>query len=418
MNNGINNVWDIIVIGGGPAGMMAAARARERGRHILLLEKNEHLGRKLAITGGGRCNVTNNKPNVRDMLANYKDAGKFLFSTFVQHGVHETIEWFAARGVSFHEENDGRLFPTTNSAETIRHTLIAEMEKQGVHIKTSASVLTITHQKDKGIFNITLNTGEILRCHSCIIATGGTSRPDTGSTGDGFTWASNLGHSIHTNSPALVPLALNDKWVPRVSGVSLKDIKITAYASGEKKFSRIDKLLFTHVGVSGPGILTISSEIDKLLKSNLSVNLELDLFPKIDEGALRSQLHELINSQSNRQLHNILTAMLPHALVTVTLELLSIAGETPGHSVRTEDRTKLIHFLKHVPLSVKGLLGENKAIVSRGGVELTEIDFKTMRSRIIPNLFFVGDMLDIDRPSGGYSLQLCWSTGYVAGDNA
>lgn len=418
MNTRAGKVWDVIVIGGGPAGMMAAARAGERGKRVLLLEKNNQPGVKLSMTGGGRCNVTNNKPDVRTMLENYKEAGKFLFSTFTQYGVTETIEWFAGHDVLFHEENDGRLFPTTNSAETIRETLLAEMKKQGVTVHNSAIVTGVSHDSTEATFAITLQNGEAFQGRSCIIATGGTSKPETGSTGDGFTWASNLGHIVKKDSLALVPLTLHDTWVSRVSGVSLSDVKITAYADGQKKLSRIGKLLFTHVGVSGPGVLNMSSEIDKLLKSGSGVTLELDLFPEFDKGVLRTQINEHLATHSNRQLHNVLAELLPHALVTIILESLSLDGETPGHSVRSEDRSKLISFLKHFPLSVKGLLSADKAIVSSGGLDLTEIDFRTMSSRLIPGLYFVGDMLDIDRPSGGYSLQICWSTGYVAGDHA
>lgn len=416
MNKRLERIWDVIVIGGGPAGMMAAARAGERGRSVLLLEKNSQLGVKLSMTGGGRCNVTNNKPNVRTMLSSYKDSGKFLFSTFMQHGVIETITWFATRGVPFHEENDGRLFPVTNSAETIRETLTKEMKKQGVIVQTNAVVTQIEHSPDLG-FTITLTGGEKLHSHACVIATGGTSKPETGSTGDGFTWTESLGHTIRKDSLSLVPLTLHDPWVSRVSGVTLQEIKITLFGNGKKQLSRIGKLLFTHVGVSGPTILNMSSDVKKLLETG-SVTLELDLFPKLDEGSLRSELHRHLTTHSNRQLHNVLSELLPHALVTIILELLAIAGETPGHSVRSEDRTKLVYYLKHFPLSVKGLLGADKAIVSAGGITLTEVDFKTMQSRLVPDLYLIGDMLDIDRPSGGYSLQLCWSTGYVAGNNA
>jgi hypothetical protein len=417
MNIDAEKVWDVIVIGGGPAGMMAAARAGERGRSVLLLEKNARLGVKLSMTGGGRCNVTNNKPDVRTMLSSYKNSGKFLFSTFMKHGVAETIAWFASRGVPFHEENEGRLFPTTNSAETIREALIAEMKKQGVVVRPSSAVAGITYDTEKAEFTITLTSGKVFHSKACVVATGGTSKPETGSTGEGFSWLSALGHAVTKNSLALIPLTLKDTWVSRVSGVTLANIKITLLWDGKKQRSQIGKLLFTHVGVSGPTILNMSSEAKELLTKG-EVTLEIDLFPKIDEGTLRTQLNEHLITHSNRKLHNVLAELLPRALATIILELLSLDGETPGHSVRSEDRARLASSLKHFPLSVKGLLGADKAIVSSGGVSLTEIDFKTMGSRLVPKLYLVGDILDIDRPSGGYSLQLCWSTGYVAGDNA
>jgi predicted Rossmann fold flavoprotein len=416
MNTRTEKIWDVIVIGGGPAGLMAAARAGERGRSVLLLEKNARLGVKLSITGGGRCNVTNNKPDVRTMLSSYKDSGKSLFSTFMQHGVKETIEWFATRGVSFREENEGRMFPVTNSAETIWETLVAETRKQGVLVQTNSAVAGVSHDPKRSEFIITLVSGEVFHSKTCVIATGGTSHPKTGSTGEGFDWLAKLGHTIQKNSLALVPLSLKDNWVSRVSGIVLTDIKISLFASGKKRASRLGKVLFTHVGVSGPTILNMSNDVNKLLKEG-DVSLELDLFPKLDEGALRTYINEHLTTHSNRKLHNVLAELVPRALATIILELLILDGETPSHSVRSEDRARLVQFLKHFPLAVRGLLGSDKAIISGGGVALTEIDFKTMGSRIIPNLFLVGDVLDIDRPSGGYSLQLCWSTGYVAGSH-
>jgi predicted Rossmann fold flavoprotein len=409
--------WDVIVIGGGPAGMMAASVAGERGRKVLLLDKNRKLGKKLSITGGGRCNVTNNKPDVRTMLSSYKDSGKFLFSTFMQFGVTETIEWFDSRDVSFVEENEGRLFPETLSAETIRSTMMEEVKKQNVVVKSSSAVSGVTYNKKNSEFEVTLEKGEVYVSESCVVASGGTSRPETGSTGEGFNWLRDLDHSISENDFALVPVALKDKWVIKVSGVTLSDVKITLLADGKKHMSKIGKLLFTHVGVSGPTILNMSSEIgDLALESN--VTLELDLFPKKDEGTLRKELNELMSENSNKKLQNILPEIMPRALAVVSLEQIEIDGETPAHSVSSEDRKRIVSYIKHLPLSVKGLLGADKAVVSSGGVSLTEIDFKTMGSRIIPKLYVVGDVLDIDRPSGGYSLQLCWSTGFVAGKNA
>lgn len=416
MGNETETVWDVIVIGGGPAGMMAAARAGERGCKVLLLEKNHYLGVKLAITGGGRCNITNNKPNVRTMLAQYKDAGKFLFSTFTQHGVPETIAWFKERGVLFHEENDGRLFPTTNKATTIVDTLIATLQQQQVTIRTATAVSGITYHTATALFSIQLDNKKILQSRTCIVATGGTSRPDTGSTGEGFKWLQTLGHTIVHPSLALVPLTLQDQWVPKVSGITLSDIRISLFSASKKQRAVLGKILFTHTGVSGPTVLNMSSEVKTLLTKG-TVTLTLDLFPHDDEKALRLKLQALLQVHSNQKLRNVLALILPRALVTVLLELVAIDGETPAHSIRTKERTTLVSFFKKVPLHVKGLLDESKAIVSSGGVTLTEVDFKTMQSQIVPNLFLVGDILNIDRPSGGYSLQLCWSTGYVAGDH-
>lgn len=409
--------FDVIVTGGGPAGMMAAARAGERGRRVLLLEKNATLGKKLRITGGGRCNVTNNKPVVRDMLAEYKGAGKFLFSAFSQHGVQESIQWFTTRGVTLKEEREGRLFPNTNSAETIRTALESAVKEAGVTVKTKAAVKILSYDKKTGHFLITLTSGEQFESLSCIVATGGTSRPETGATGDGYPWLKKLGHEIVPNNFALVPLRLNTTWTKKLSGLTLPDIKLTLYCDGKKQSVHHGKLLFTHVGVTGPTILNLSKTVGELLQEG-EVTLRLDLFPQKDAGELKQYLRSLFTEHSNKKVKNVLGDLLPGALATALLKELMVDPDTPCHSLRTEDRTKLSLLLKGVPLEIGGLLGEDKAVVSSGGVPLREINFKSMESTKVPHLYIVGDLLNIDRPSGGYSLQLCWTTGYVAGNHA
>ena len=413
----MNSVFDVIVIGGGPAGMMSAIQASSRGKRVLLLEKNPHVGKKLLITGGGRCNVTNNKPTPREMLARYKNGGKFLFSTFAQHGVAESITWFKNRGVDLKEENEGRLFPVTNSAKTICDVLVQELKASSVTLKTKAVVKTIGRNKREGYFDITLDSGEVLSGKSCIIATGGTSRPETGSTGDAYVWVKKLGHTIVPNNFALVPLTLKNTWTKKLSGLTLPDIKLTLFSDGKKHSVHKGKLLFTHVGVTGPTILNLSKTVGELL-SHSSVTLMLDLFPQKDAGELKVYLRKLLSEQSNKKVKNVLSDILPTTLVTELLKELTIDTNTVCHSLSTEARTSLALYLKAVPLEVKGLLGADKAVVSSGGVELTEINFKTMESKVVPHIYVVGDMLNIDRPSGGYSLQLCWSTGFVAGNHA
>lgn len=410
-------MWDVIVIGGGPAGMMAAAQAGRRGRRVLLLEKNPHVGKKLLITGGGRCNVTNNKQVPREMLAKYKGGGKFLFSTYTQHGVSESITWFKERGVTLKEENEGRLFPTTDSAKTICDVLTQEINTTAVTLRTKAIVKTIVHNKKSGGFLITLESGEAFNCLSCIIATGGTSRPETGSTGDAYEWLKKLGHTIVPNNFALVPLTLKNSWTKKLSGLTLPDIKLTLFAEGKKLSVHKGKLLFTHVGITGPTVLNLSKIVGELL-AHSTVTLMLDLFPDKDAGELKVFLRTLFSEHSNKKVKNVLAEVLPAALATELLKELSIDAGTVCHSLSTQARASLALLLKAVPLEVKGLLGADKAVVSSGGVTLSEINFKTMESLVIPHIYVVGDMLNIDRPSGGYSLQLCWSTGFVAGNNA
>lgn len=413
MKEKTKDIWDVIVIGGGPAGMMSAATAASRGKRVLLLEKNPSLGKKLLITGGGRCNVTNNKPDVRTLAEQYKGGSKFLFSLFSQFGVKETIDWFKNRGVNFKEENEGRLFPTTEKAETIWSTLKTELEKTNVTIKTKESVTAI-ERTDKQFKVVTKSHTYI--CMSCIVGSGGTSRPETGSTGEGYEWLKKLGHTIVPNNFALVPIVTKEVWVKHLAGITLPDVKISVYANDKKENVVRGKLLFTHQGVTGPTILNMSSHIGELLQYN-TVVLHVDLFPTYDAGEFKTYLQKILTENSNKRIVNALATILPTALARVVCENVGLDGETPTHSVSSESRKALLKILKFLPLTVSRLLGADKAVISGGGVTLTEIDFKTMESKIVPNLFIIGDVLDIDRPSGGYSLQLCWSTGFVAGEN-
>ncbi|MEK7649880.1 MAG: aminoacetone oxidase family FAD-binding enzyme [Patescibacteria group bacterium] len=410
-------IWDVVIIGGGPAGMIAAGRAAARGRNVLLLEKNPTLGKKLLITGGGRCNVTNNKLEVRTMLAKYKKSDKFLFSAFTQFGVAETIDFFHTRGMPTHEEAEGRVFPASNKAQSVFDVLVKYMKEGGVHVRTKAKVASIGLDKSTGEIIVALADKSEIHTRACVVASGGTSRPETGSTGDGFVWLKKLGHTVIANDMALVPIALKDVWVKKCAGVALGDIKLTTFQNGKKQKAYKGKMLFTHVGISGPAVLNMSRDVGELLRDEEEVMIALDLFPTLDAGALREKLQAILVAESNKKIKNVLSPLLSPALVLPILSLAGVDGETPSHSVRSVERKTFALLLKAIPLHVAGLLGKDKAIVSSGGVKLDEVNFKTMQSRAVPQLFVVGDMLNIDRPSGGYSLQLCWTTGYVAGDS-
>ncbi|HAU07775.1 MAG: Flavoprotein, HI0933 family [Candidatus Yanofskybacteria bacterium GW2011_GWF1_44_227] len=422
-----NKQWDVVVIGGGPAGMMAAGRAAERGRSVLLLEKNPVLGKKLLITGGGRCNVTNNKPEIRTMLSQYKESDKFLFSAFSQFGVTETLKFFNDRGMVTKEEAEGRVFPVSNKSKSVLDVLVQYMKIGGIEVRTDSDVAGLAVDEADKQMIVILADGSKIFAQSCVVATGGVSHPETGSTGEGFQWLEKLGHKIVKNDMALVPIALKDSWVESLAGVTLSHIKLTTYKNGAKQAAHKGKMLFTHVGISGPVVLNMSREVGELLHDSEGsayaksfendVVITLDLFPSEDMGALRQRIQTVLVEQSNKKIKNSLSELIAPALVDTILMLSHIDGETPNHSVRTEDRKILVAILKSVSMSVAGLLGKEKAIVSSGGVALEEVDFKTMQSRLISQLYLVGDVLDVDRPSGGYSLQLCWTTGYVAGSH-
>lgn len=409
-------IWDVVVIGGGPAGMMSAGRAAELGKRVLLLEKNTDLGKKLLITGGGRCNVTNNTINTRELLSKYKGSDQFLFSAFAQCDVTKTLSFFHTRGMSTKEENEGRVFPVSDTARSVYDVLYTYMKEGGVTIRKSSIVAGIAKSKDGATFVIRTKSGNDVLAKACIVATGGTSRPETGSTGEGFQWLKKLGHTIIESDAALVPVALTDLWVKKISGLTLPEVKLTVFQNNQKQDSYKGKVLFTHFGISGPTVLNMSKDIGELLKYG-AVVISLDLFPSKDVSKIKNELQSVLVEDSNKKLKNVLSRLVPASLVSVILSVTGIDGETFCHSVSSENRVRLAKQVKEIPLHVKSLLGKEKAVVTSGGVVLTEVDFKTMQSRVIPNLYLVGDVLNIDRPSGGYSLQLCWTTGYVAGSD-
>lgn len=406
--------WDVVVIGGGPAGMMAAGRAAEKGKSVLILEKNESLGKKLLITGGGRCNVTNNKPDMENLVSQYKDRPKPLFSVFSRYGVEQTLEFFHSRGMETKVEPGDRVFPASNKAQSVWDVLNEYMNSNKVTIRTNSAVQGLKVNKSGEI--VVQTTDEEIVTKSCIVATGGLSHPDTGSTGDGYKWLESLGHEIVDNSLALVPIAIKEDWVKKLTGVSLDNIRINIWQDGKKKGSTDGRILFTHFGISGPTVMNMSSTVGEILETG-DVLLTLDLHPNTDEGDLKQQLTALFQEESKKAIKNSIRQMLPSSIITSVLELAQIDGETPGHSVSKEQKKKLLMLIKGLPMNVKRLMGADMAVLSAGGIKTEDINFQTMESRITPNVYVVGDMLNVDKPSGGYSLQLCWSTGYVAGDN-
>ena len=406
--------YDVIVIGGGPAGLMAAGTAAEAGARVLLLEKNNELGKKLLISGGGRCNITNNEPNIRTLLENYKESRDFLFSAFSQFSSPDTIDFFTNYGLALKEEDNKRMFPTTDSAASVLAVLLKYAKTGHVTIKTNAGVRRLHSTTPATLTGVELISGEVLTAHTYILATGGLSRPETGSTGDGFAWLAKLGHTVTPPDPSLVPLTVAETWIAQLAGVTLPVVKIVVTNNDERAFTKVGKILFTHVGVSGPTILNLSRQIKELLPYG-PTRLHLDLFPEQDEGTLDNTLVQLFSEHSNKLFKNTLPLLLQPSLAAVILLLGSIAPDTPCHSISKVERKHLGTMLKKFSLTVSGLQGTDKAIITSGGVSLTEVHFKTMQSRLYPNLYITGDLLNIDRPSGGFSLQLCWTTGFVAG---
>ena len=412
-----DKIWDVIVVGGGPAGMMSAGRAAELGAKVLLIEKNQTLGKKLLITGGGRCNLTNAEFDNRKLLEKYKDSGKFLFSTFSQWSVKETLDFFHKKGMETRTEPGDRVFPATDKAESVFIIMKEYIENNGVKILSNSPVENLSTE-NKQIIGIQLQNGKIIKANSVIIATGGLSHPETGSTGDAFKWLKKIGHTIVTPESSLVPLLSPDKWVKKLSGVSIENIKITPYVDGVKQNnSKKGKILFTHFGLSGPTILNMSKKIGELLKQG-AVTLSLDFLPELDFSKINTLLQEIFKNNDKKKFKNCLDSILPSSIVPIIVELSGIEPDKQCNSITREERVVLMNLLKNVPVNIDGLLGTEKAIVTSGGIPLQEIDPKTMQSLLFSNLYLVGDVLDVNRPSGGFSLQLCWTTGFVAGSSS
>ncbi len=411
----MTNPFDVLVIGGGPAGMMAAGRAAELGAKVLLLEKNPGLGKKLLITGGGRCNIFNAEFDTHKLVEKYGKKGKALFSTFSQFDVTATRDFFESRGLPIKVEAEQRAFPVSERAADVHMTMLKYLQAGNVTIQTSAAV-TGLESKDGVITAVVLKDRKI-PVSKVILATGGKSHPETGSTGDGFSWMKKLGHTVIQPDPALVPVTLSDPWIRRAAGISLRNVKLTVLQGGIKKDARKGKMLFTHVGVSGPLVLNMSKGIGALLYGG-EVMLSLDLFPSLDLGAVDQMLLKTFGSALNKMIKNAIGEILQPRLGLILLSLAGVDGDTPLRSLTRDQRLAFARILKNVPMTVKGLLGAEDAVVTGGGVDLKEVVFKTMQSKLYKNLFLAGDILDFDRPSGGYSLQICWTTGFVAGSCA
>ena len=399
--------------------MMAAGRAGECGRRVLLLEKNKVLGKKLSITGGGRCNILNAEEDQRALLENYGDAAKFLHSPFSQHGMKDSWNFFEGQGLPLVVEARKRAFPQSQKAPDVTKTLKKYVARSHVEIKTGVKVLGFKVEDEK-IVGVETSDG-VYTADTFILATGGSSHQETGSTGEGVEWLKDLGYTVHAPNPNIVPLVVEEEWVKRLSGTTLSFMKIT-FASDRTKqggrFSRLGKILFTHFGVSGPLILNAAHEVKKLLDHHGRVHGAIDMYPDTEVGTVRNRVLEIFNRNKNKTLKNILKECVPAGMTDGVVLLLSPElAEKKVHSVSKEERNMLVDLIKGMPLTITGTMGMDWAVISDGGIDLSEIDTKTMRSKIHSNLYFTGDVLNINRPSGGYSLQLCWTTGWVAGSN-
>jgi predicted Rossmann fold flavoprotein len=400
---------DVVVIGGGASGLYAAIHAARSGAKVLLLEKNKRLGEKLRITGGGRCNITNAEFDTRTLLKNYGKAEQFLYSAFVAHGVQDSLDFFASLGLKTKVEAKKRAFPISEKAEDVVNALQAELKTLGVKIQTGQSVSRLTHD-DTAITGV--QCGMVTyTAKSYILATGGTSRPETGATGDGFNWLSSLGHTVRTPSPSITPLAIKEKSLAAVSGVTAKAVRATFYSDDKKAFRLDGDILFTHFGVSGPLILSNSYRVDDLLALG-KVTIQLDFMPHLAAKDLDNSIVTILHKNGAKQLKNVIKLFAPEGIAPY---LVASLEKSKAADVNRDVRLLLLKAIKESRLTVEKLMGLEKAVVADGGVSLKEIDTRTFRSKLYRNLFVTGDLLDITRPSGGFSLQLCWTSGFIAG---
>ncbi|EKE11405.1 MAG: hypothetical protein ACD_15C00084G0006 [uncultured bacterium] len=415
----IKEKYDVVVIGGGPSGMMAAGRAAELGARVMLLEKNETLGKKLLITGKGRCNITQAEFDDREMVKKFGARGKFLFSSLAAFGPEEVIRFFEDRKVETKIERGGRVFPVSDKAYDVLQVMKRYLEKNKVEVRYGAEIQGFElgeASSEKRIKSVRLK-GENVKGDKFILCTGGKSYPATGSTGDGYRWAEDCGHTIANLAPALVPIKIKEAWIKEAQGLSLKNIEIKLFQNGKKQDSRFGEMLFTHFGLSGPIVLDISKKIGELMEKD-EVQISLDLKPALSHEQLDERIKRDFKENINKDFINYLPELLPQKMVTAILHLSGIPERNKINFVTKEQRKFLVNLLKDLRLTVEGTTGYNQAIVTSGGVNLREVDSKTMRSRLVGNLFFAGEILDLDGPTGGYNLQVCWSTGYAAGTHA
>jgi len=409
-------IYDLIVIGGGPAGMMAAGVAAERGAKVLLLEKNNRLGIKLVITGKGRCNITNNEFSTKNLVEKFGKPGRFLFSALGKFSNQDIIKFFNSRGLATKVERGNRVFPVTDSSLDVLAILKNYLAQAKVTIQTNTQIKSIS-LKDNNIDKIILADQSKLQAKKYIIATGGKSYPMTGSSGDGYKWLKEMGHTIVTPRPSLTPILVKEKNITKeLEGLSLKNVTISVYQNNKKIDSRFGEALFTGDGMSGPIILDMSQTIGRTLETG-EVKLVIDFKAGLDFKTLDQRLQYDFAQSNNKLFRNSLGELLPKKIIPLMIELSEIDPNKKANAISKEERKRLLHLLKDFILTVKSLYGFDKAIVTAGGVSLKEVDPRTMQSKIIKNLYLAGEILDLDGPTGGYNLQSCWSTGHLAGEN-
>lgn len=403
----------VLIIGGGAAGMTAAVFAAGNGHEVHVYEKNEKLGKKLYITGKGRCNLTN-ACEIEELFPAVRKNAKFLYSSFYSFSNQDVISFFEEIGLPTKIERGNRVFPVSDRSSDVIRVLSEEMKRRGVSVHLNAEVSEVIGKNGR-FSEIRLKNGSVVAGDSCVVATGGLSYPSTGSTGDGYGFAKAFGHKIESLSPGLVPLIAEESWVPKLQGLALRNVKGVFRCGKKKCYEEFGEMLFTHFGISGPIVLSASSIVGDLLSKD-KVTLTIDLKPALSEEQLEKRVLRDFNENKNKQFKNALGKLFPSKLIPIMIELSGIDPEKQVNSISREERGSLVRLIKGLTLTVTGVRGYNEAIITKGGVSVKEIDPGTMESKKAKNLYFIGEVLDLDAVTGGYNLSIAFSTAYMCAE--
>ncbi len=408
-------LYDIAVVGAGPAGMMAAIRAGQLGKKVILIERNDKLGKKLKITGSNRCNVTNTA-SLDIFLEKFGKRGSFLRSAFVKLSNRRLMSFFNAKGLKLKVEENGRVFPESNKSTSIIKVLKEYLSENRVEINYKTRLKKIKVKND--YYSLDLGNDNYIATKKVILATGGVSYPSTGSTGDGLEIANKLGHKITKLKPGLVPLKASETWIKELQGITLENVVLTLKYKKRKIITDTGNIIFTHFGVSGPLVLDYSAQIVHIFDKVDNIDFLIDLKPELSSLELEKMLMNEFEVRSKTEFKNFMKLMVPNRMIPVFIDLLEINPKKKVNQVNRKERNLIISLLKAFPLTLTGFLPIEKAMITCGGISKKEIDPQTMESKIIPGIYFAGEIIDINAPSGGYNLQEAFSTGYLAGESA
>ncbi len=409
-------MYDVIVIGGGASGMIAAGTAGNKGKKVLLLEKNNKLGKKLYITGKGRCNITN-MASMEEFLNNIPRNSKFLYSALYSFSNNDIISLLNALGLETKVERGGRVFPISDKSNDVIEAFQKYLKINNVSVRLNTRVILILC-KNNSVIGVKLENGEIIKSTSIIIATGGLSYPMTGSDGDGYAFAKSLGHTVTDLSPSLVPLVVKEEYVKELLGLTLKNVTIKVESEGKILYKEFGEMLFTHFGLSGPLILSASFFVSKLIKKGEKVYITIDLKPYMEYDELDKRILRDFELSATKQFKNSLDNLLPKKIIPVIVKLSGISEQKPVNQITKEERKTLLYLLKNFKFEIIDTRPISEAIVTSGGVSVVEINPKTMESKLLKGLFFAGEIIDVDAFTGGFNLQIAFSTGYTAGINS